>query len=290
MIHSFHREAHATSTDEDKGTCLCFRYVRDLKPAPLDPLNINQQFEICPQETKCCFGGYYAKSVLPDGYPPAFLRRKGWTIYAKTPRTYSLDEAEGVNPSLRKRLPSFDFPADKKVSDKVVVGKWYCPFMFIKDGDVSDQIKSSRYYKMTLEQQWEQVFASKNDGGNSRVVVVDVAVQSEAVSVGQGGRGLTRPAYMVDGVVWLEGEGGRVGLIEGIVERMRWEEGRVGWKEGGEVRLRKEEEFSNESDRWVGFGYYVLVERFVLERMNGSFVLSYEFRHIHQARPKWVSI
>ncbi|KAI4368972.1 hypothetical protein MLD38_017469 [Melastoma candidum] len=289
-------QAHATSTDEDKGTCLCFRYVRDRKPAPLDPTNINQQFEIYARENACGFGGFSAKSVLPDGYPPVFLRRKGWRISAKTPRTYELEDAEGVDLSLRKRLPNFDFPADRKHSDVVVVGKWYCPFMFIKDGDVSEQIKSSRYYKMTLEQQWAQVLKVENEGENRREVVVDVGVQGEEVTVGQqGGRGvgLARPGYVADGVVWFEGEGGgSVGLSEGIVERMRWEEGRVGYEgsKEGVMRLRKEEEFTGDGEGWVRFGMYVLVERFVLVRMNGSFVMSYEFRHLHHSRSKWDSI
>ncbi|KAI6686265.1 hypothetical protein NL676_032178 [Syzygium grande] len=53
-------EAHANSTEEDKGTYSCFRYVRDKKPSPLDPDDIHQQFVIYRREIMCLFGGFHA--------------------------------------------------------------------------------------------------------------------------------------------------------------------------------------------------------------------------------------
>ncbi|KAI6686270.1 hypothetical protein NL676_032183 [Syzygium grande] len=282
-------EAHANSTEEDKGTCLCFRYVRDKKPSPLDPDDIHQQFVIYRRETICGFGGFHAKSVAPDGYPPSFLRRKGWTLHGKTPRNFFLDDdAPGVNDSQRSKLPSLDFSIDRKSSDPVVVGKWYCPFMFIKDGQVGDQIKTSAFYEMTLQQRWEQVHACDNYANEGNAVEVDVLVQKEAITVfGEE----AEEGNVSDGVMWFRSRTGVIGVSMAIVERMRWEEERVGWVKEGEkrVRVKRVEEFiqSGLSEGWKRFGCYVLVESFVLKRMDGTLVLAYDFKHTHRVRSKW---
>ncbi|CAN0929883.1 hypothetical protein LINGRAHAP2_LOCUS37316 [Linum grandiflorum] len=101
-----------------------------------------------------------------------------------------------------------------------------------------------------------------------------------------------------DGVVWfksgnknvgLSNVNKNVGLGELIVERMEWEEERVGWRKDndGIVRVKKVEEFKGGMKIRKRFGYFVLVERFVLRRMDESFVMSYEFKHLHQFRTKW---
>lgn len=287
-------EAHANSTEEDKGTCLCFRYVRDKKPSSLDPEDIYQQFVICRSETMCGFGGFHAKSVAPDGYPPIFLMRNGWTLHGKTPKYFSLDDdAPGVNDSQRSKLPSLDFSIDRKSSDPVVVGKWYCPFMFIKDGEAGDQIKTSAFYEMTLQQRWEQVHACDNPANEDNAVEVDVVVQKEAITVfgEEAGEG-----NVSDGVMWFRSRTGGIGLSMTIVERMRWEEERVGWVKEGEkrVRVKRMEKFikSGLSENWKRFGCYVLVESFVLKKRmkktpHTDQVLAYDFLHTHQVRSKW---
>ncbi|KAF8039152.1 hypothetical protein BT93_B1641 [Corymbia citriodora subsp. variegata] len=282
-------EAHANSTEDDKGTCLCFGYIKDKKPRPLDPYDMYQQFVIYPRETTCGFGGFHAKSVAPDGYPPRFLKRKGWTLHGKTPKNFLLDDdALGVNDSQRSKLPSLDFPINRKSSDPVVVGKWYCPFMFVKDGEVGDQIKTSAFYEMTLQQRWEQVHACENYANEGNAVEVDVLVQKEAITVfgEEAGEG-----NVSDGVVWFRSKGGSIGLSVAIVERMRWEEERVGWVMEGEKRVgvKRVEEFikSGLSEGWKRFGCYVLVESFVLKRMDGTLVLAYDFMHTHQVTSKW---
>ncbi|KAI6686266.1 hypothetical protein NL676_032179 [Syzygium grande] len=282
-------EAHANSTEEDKGTCLCFHYVKDKKPRPLDPDDMYQQFVIYPRETICGFVGFHAKSVAPDGYPPSFLRRKGWTLHGKTPRNFFLDDdAPGVNDSQRSKLPSLDFSIDRKSSDPVVVGKWYCPFMFIKDGKVRDQIKTSAFYEMTLQQRWEQVHACDNYANEGNAMEVDVLVQKEAITVfgEEAGEG-----NVSDGVMWFRSRTGVIGVSMAIVERMRWEEERVGWVKEGEKRVgvKGVEEFiqSGLSEGWKRFGCYVLVESFVLKRMDGTLVLAYDFKHTHRVRSKW---
>ncbi|KAF8041284.1 hypothetical protein BT93_A0027 [Corymbia citriodora subsp. variegata] len=282
-------EAHANSTEEDKGTCLCFQYVRDKKPSPSNPDDIYQQFVIFRRES-FGFGGFHAKSVAPDGYPPEFLRRKGWSLHGKTPKNFFLDDdAPGVNDSQRSKLPSLDFSIDRKSSDPVVVGKWYCPFMFIKDGVVGDQIKTSAFYKMALQQRWEQVHACDNPANGGNAVEVDAVVQKEAIRVfgEEAGEG-----NVSDGVMWFRSRIGGIGLSMAIVEGMRWEEERVGWMKEGEERGRvnRVEEFikrGSSEEGWKRFGCYALVESFVLKRMDGTLVLAYDFMHTHQVRSKW---
>ncbi|CAI0458765.1 unnamed protein product [Linum tenue] len=151
-----------------------------------------------------------------------------------------------------------------------------------------------RFYKVTLEQQWEPIFRCNNIEENTNSSVdVDVLVEAEAVRVG-GSDVVGHLIGVNGGVVWFKSvgeEGMRVGLSKVIVERMKWEEERVGWRsgEGGKNRVKKVEEFGGGGgiNNWKRFGYFVLVERFVLRRMGGGFLMSYEFKHIHQFRTKW---
>ncbi|KAL6969771.1 hypothetical protein U1Q18_029482 [Sarracenia purpurea var. burkii] len=285
-------EAYACSKEENMGTCCFCKYIKDAYPRPLDPNDIYQQFEIVPYEITCKSGGSFcAKSVAPDGFPPNFLRTKGWEIYTKTPKNYELGEALGINTTLRARLPELNF--------STVVGKWYCPFMFIKEGalGLSDQMKNTIFYEMTLEQRWEQIFTCKKDLGQGNSVSLEVEVQREVVLISDreavwdetemGGGG--------GGMIWFRSFGGggevNIGLSSLIVDRMKWEQERVGRVGGGErqVRVKRTEEFEGGvmGGGWNRFGCYVLVERFVLKRMDGSVVLNYDFKHTHLLRSKW---
>lgn len=266
--------------------------IPDMEPQALDPSDIYQQFEVHKRD----WGGYVAKSVAADGYPPGFLRRKGWRVSTSTPHDFTLNEAPGLDRNLRARLPDFNFPLSEKTSAPLVVGKWYIPFMFIKElGKLKDQMSCSRYYKMTLEQRWERIFECDNVEGKSSVAV-DVVGEKEVVAVA--GREATVDENHVGdgGVVWLrssddEGREVSVGLSLGVVERMKWEEERGGWDGEGErrVRVKRVEEFGGIGGivGWKKFGCYVMVERFVLKRMNGSLVLIWDFMHSHQIRSKW---
>ncbi|XAR55879.1 hypothetical protein NMG60_11036112 [Bertholletia excelsa] len=294
--HGSHKgEAYACSREEDKSTCCFCTCINNVRPRPLDPTDIYQQFEIVPYEAACCSDGkFYAKSVAPDGFPPRFLRRKGWEIYTGRPRNYELGEALGTNHALRARLPEFNFPVYCKTSEAIVVGKWYCPFMFIKDQTMTlrDQMKKTMFYEMILEQQWEQIFACENDFNRGNAVTVDAAVQSEVAYVGEreavwDGNGLG------GGVVWFKrldgvGEEASIGLSSLIVSRMKWEEERAGWvsSEKKQVKVSRTENFGGIGG-WTRFGCYVLVEKFVLRRLDGSVALTYEFKHTHQIKSKW---
>lgn len=269
---------------------MCCRYIKDVKPKSLDPFNELQMFEI---RRKTC--GFSAKSVAEDSFPPYFLRRNGWNVSTTTPRHYHLDEALGLNSSLRARLPDFDFSLLKDCSEPVAVGEWYVPFMFVKEEmKLSDQMEKSVYYRMTLLQRWEKIFSKENNNGEGNEVSVDVDVATEIVKVGGTGKEAVFGEGDVDGdgdrVLWFNSKGGeaKVGLSLAVYEQMKWEQNRGGWvrRQERQVRLEREEKFEG-SFGWKNFGCYMLVESFVLKRMDESLVLSYDFRHTHLIRCKW---
>lgn len=283
-----YREAHTNSSEEDKITCCFCNFVRDVKPEPLHHQDIYQQVDISYYRRD-----FTAKSVAPDGYPPYFLRRKGWELYTSNRADYELNEASGLNPTLRARLPDFNFPLSEKTFNSIVVGKWYCPFIFIKEGSLKDQLKRTMFYEMTLEQRWEQIFSCENTYNNeNNIVVVDVVVPKEVVCIG-GREVLADERNVVDDVMWfkgssnVQGETG-VGLSLAIIERMQWEQERAGFVGGSETKVQvKREEVLGKVGEWRKFGCYILVERFVLRRYNGSLVLTYDFKHTHQIKSKW---
>ncbi|CAL1392385.1 unnamed protein product [Linum trigynum] len=266
-------EAHRNSTEEEMTTC-CF----------------------------CSSGG---------GFPPLFLRREGWTLHTSKSPDFKLDEALGVDSNLQARLPDFDSVLSEEKINHIlvprVVGKWYCPFLFVKESrmDVKVQVDRSRFYEITLEQQWEPIFICNNgiEGNTNSFMNVDVLIETEVVRVGE--RDVV--GHMVgenDGVVWFRRagldnnareEGMRVGLSKVSVERMKWEEERVGWRSGPSNywplcwRGDQHRPMAGPGgmNNWKRFGYFVLVESFVLRRMDGDFLMSYEFKHIHQFMTKW---
>ncbi|KAH8481269.1 hypothetical protein Peur_067641 [Populus x canadensis] len=194
-------EAHTNAKEEDETTC-CFGFCRhnpDKEPQSFDPKDVYEQFEI----SKSNRFGYVSKSVAPDGIPPIFLRRKGWTVSTSTARDFELKEAAGLDRNLRARLPDFHLPLSQRSSAPVVVGNWYCPFMFIKEGKLKDQMSISRYYEMTLEQRWEQIFASEYNSSEGNSVVVDAVVQRETVDVA-GREAAPDKRNAVDGVMQVE--------------------------------------------------------------------------------------
>nr|GEW02028.1 hypothetical protein [Tanacetum cinerariifolium] len=266
----FYWEAFACSREEDVTTCCFCTFIHDVKPRPLDAHGVYQQFEIVPKGIMCNgHGKFYAKSLVDDAYPPKFLRRKRWEIYTKTPKYYKLSEANGTNVSLRLRLPHFNFPPSTQTSNSLVVGKWYCPFVFIKEGELTDQVKNSIFYEITLEQRWERVFVQENQHNDGNVVSVRAASRSEAVFIGESQREATwDERNVVDGAIWFTSFGGdrereeSVGLNLEVFERMRWEEEKVGCVGVGEKRIemvKRDEKYEGIGD-WKRFGCYVFVE------------------------------
>ena len=104
--------------------------VNDVKPRPLDPSDSYQQVEILQKKDGWRFS---AKSVAPNGFPPYLLRQKRWSAQMRTPRYRLLDNARGLDSSLRGRLPP--------LGSREVVGKWYCPFMFVVEQGTYDEIR-----------------------------------------------------------------------------------------------------------------------------------------------------
>ncbi|KAI4357906.1 hypothetical protein L6164_001823 [Bauhinia variegata] len=278
-------EASTSSKEEEMGTCFCCNYIKDVTPRPLDPFNMYQQFEITKKHSG--FG-----VINEDGFPPEFLRRKGWHVGSKTPHNYHLGEALGINSSLRARLPDFNFPLSNDCSESVVVGKWYCPFMFVKEEGMGlkEQMKMSVFYEMTLEQRWVKIFSWESSNNSENSVVVDVVVQREVAKVA-GRDGIWDEKNHADGILWfksVDNMGMSIGLSLAIMERMRWEQERVGQGSGNgkEGKLERVFEFRG-SQKCKKFGCYVLVESFVLKRMDGSLILTYDYRHTHKVKCKW---
>ncbi|XP_057447984.1 uncharacterized protein LOC130739643 [Lotus japonicus] len=278
--------ASTSSKEEDMETCLCCLVPQDVKPKPLEPFNDYQQIEIIKKSDY----GFEAKSVAPDGIPPGILNRKGWMLRAITPSNYRLGEALGSNDTLRSRLPDFNFPLSNDCSESVVVGKWYCPFMFVKEGmKLKAQMKMSVFYELTLEQRWEKIFSKEKSEEKENAALVDVVVQTEAAKVAGRDADWDENSSMVVFTSFDDvGVETRVGLSLEVVEGMKWEQERVGWIAGNmrQVRVERVEEFGG-TNEWRKFGCYVLVESFVLKRMDTRLVLTCDYSHTNQIRCKW---
>ncbi|XP_027191940.1 uncharacterized protein [Cicer arietinum] len=281
-------KASTSSKEEDMATCSCFS-VDDVKPRPLEPFNDYQQVEIIKKDY-----GFCAKSLATDGTPAGLLKERGWTLEATTPQNYQLSQALGSNDSLRSKQPNFNFPCSNDCSESMVVGKWYCPFMFVKEGmNLKEQMNMSVFYELTLEQRWEKIFSKENENSEEGVVFVDVVVQTEVAKV-RGKDAVWDENRLVDGVLWFKKfvdveKDASVGLSVEVVEGMKWEQKRVGWIGGNgrqAVRVTKVEEFGG-TNKWKKFSCYVLIESFVLRSMDRRLVLTCDYKHSHQIRSKW---
>ncbi|CAD5312613.1 unnamed protein product [Arabidopsis thaliana] len=217
----------------------------------------------------CCFCSSYVPEAKPKQLDP----------YDMFQDFELKDDAKGLNTELRTELPGLGM--------SVVVGKWYVPFIFVKERDVEDQIKRSMYYSMTLEQRWEEVFSYEKDKSRNYDVLVDVELDTEVVKVD--GQEISR-GVEANGFVWFAVGDKKIGLGSVVVERMKWEEERFGWTGKGDnersmvvKRLEKSTDGSLLKNRHC----YVLVESFVLKRMDESLVLTYEFTHVDKLKTKW---
>ncbi|KAL5727382.1 hypothetical protein ACHQM5_000587 [Ranunculus cassubicifolius] len=254
----------------------------DVKPRALNYRDIYQQVEVFKKPKGILSdSGFSAKSIAPDGSPPRFLRRKGWTVHYSSSYQYYVSEAYGLNFTLRPNLPDFHFQISEKRSSSVIVGNWYCPFVFIKEQESpKDQMKNSLLYTMTLEKFWEEIFTCENvDISENNVLDVDASVQREVASI-YGMEAIRDDRSSIDGTVWYTNIGSdetvaSVGLSAAIVEKMRWIQEMGGWIAG------------EETYRWKRFGCFVLVERFALRRMDGTLVLTCDYRYMDHIQSKW---
>ncbi|OVA06430.1 hypothetical protein BVC80_479g3 [Macleaya cordata] len=159
------------------------------------------------------------------------------------------------------------------------------------EGWLKDQMKNSLFYEMTLEQTWEEIYTCGNDNTTGNFVSICVTLQKEAIML-FGEEAVKDDTPGVDGFIWFRHvmhneEGSRLGLSIAIVEEMRWIQEKGGFIGGGDrdVRVEKVEKF--EGGGWKRFRCFVLVERFALRRIDGTLVLTCDYRHIHQIQSKW---
>ncbi|KAG2384211.1 hypothetical protein LR48_Vigan10g223400 [Vigna angularis] len=286
-------KAYKCSREGDIVTCCFTDMLNDERPKPFNLKDLYQIFKIHSHQSD----GFFGRSITPDGIPPSFLRKKGWRMeISGSYRSCRLSEALGVDASLREQLPDLNFPISRKRSPPVTVGKWYCPFIFVRDGTrMRQQMKKCMYYSMTLEQRWEEVYScgSEESEGGDGVVAVNVSVEREMVMV-SGIKATRNGSSDADGFFWFRAydpynrRKANVGLSSAIVEHMRWVQEGGGWAHGHgrEKMVRVREEARNQSE-WLRFACYVLVESFCLRTLEGKLVLRYDFRHIHNVKCKW---
>ncbi|URE37134.1 ATPase family associated with various cellular activities (AAA) [Musa troglodytarum] len=276
-----------TCSKEDIACCSCHGGAKDAKLRAFDHRNAYQVMEIKGDGN----GKFTAKSVAPDGHPPSFLGREHWKLHASKPKHCALREAWGLDAALRPCLPDLNFPIAAADGPKITVGRWYCPFMFVKEAcRLRDQMKRSMFYEISLEQFWQKVYACENHSGHDKVVEVNALFGSLLV-VMDGGKEVVqdRTVHGDDGMVWfrpLDSSAKGIGLSLAVWERIRWEQGRGGWIADEEERMVRLEQHEG-TNRWKKFACYVLVERFVVKRMDGSSVLTFDFRHSIKVRSKW---
>ncbi|XP_041006077.1 uncharacterized protein LOC121250901 [Juglans microcarpa x Juglans regia] len=225
---------------------------------------------------------FYATSVLPNCNPPSFLREKYWKP-TQRPCYGSFDDAPGLNSSLRMSLP---------LLISIIVGKWYSPFMFIKEeGSVKNQMKKSLFYKITLERYWEEIYSEENRGDGGDIVTVNTDIGREVYSLaGLIAQRVSGHVVGFDGFMFMvrnQNTGG-VGLSSALLDGMKGIQKEGGWVDGADssVKVEKVVKMNSQLKR---FCCYVLVESFVSRRTDGSTVLNCDFRHTQWIKTKWES-
>ncbi|GJN03466.1 hypothetical protein PR202_ga20917 [Eleusine coracana subsp. coracana] len=254
------------SREEYTTTCFC-SCIQDVNPRPFDPADVYQQIEIVQRKR----GLFTARAVATDGFPPLLYRYKDWQVYASKNKKFNLGEASGLDDTLRSRwlCHTASRPDAFPAPTNTAVGRWYCPFYLIKEDGVSlrKQMDLSTFYEVMLEQRWEPVhsdvvgrwkFARKKAfiGGS-------VEARQDAGTSRQGN------AY-----VWfmVATTGQRVGLCTSVWERMLLVQHRGGWVDEAD------------GDAGMVTDGSVLVERFVVKRMDGGVVLTIDFAHLNKVR------
>ncbi|CAL4998620.1 unnamed protein product [Urochloa decumbens] len=256
--------------EEHTGTgCFC-RSISDVEPRPFDPADVYQQIEIVQRRR----GWFTARAAAPDGVPSSLYRSKYWQVYEfKQPKKIlDLGEALGLDAAAalrarRQLAGAFQFQGATMAGD---VGKWYCPFFLVKEHGVAprEQMERGAFYEVALEQRWEPVLGDAKLAGKKVLIRGSVEAKMEGQSSGHG-----------DAYVWFVGAtGDRVGVCTTVWEGMLWEETRGGWVDDAE-----ELEAGSVAD-----GSVVLVERFVVRRMDRSVAVAFEFVHRNKVKTEQV--
>ncbi|CAN1173608.1 hypothetical protein LINPERHAP2_LOCUS30777 [Linum perenne] len=281
-------QAYRSSRESDMGLCCFEGVIKDKKPKPFDYRDVYHQFKIHRHHKD----SFFAKSLAIDGIPPKFLMKRGWKLRSsRSKKRVHLTEALGLDTSLRSHIPSLDFPIYRRTSPEEIVGKWYCPFMFIKEeASIKEQMSRSRVYRVSLEKYWQEIYSCSNSAYGEGEGNVVGAVVSFRVAVGRRadvvfGREAAMVADGGKGMVWFRSkrdEEGRskkkrvaVGLNVAVVKKMKWVMEDGGWVDGdgGERVIRVDEEVEIGDNCWRRFSCYVMVESFVFRRMDGTVIL-----------------
>ncbi|XP_021763491.1 uncharacterized protein LOC110728152 [Chenopodium quinoa] len=291
-------KACTSSKKSDICSCCCYSdFINDIKPRPFDYRDIYQQFEI----RRYHGGGFYAKSVAYDGVPPRFLRKKGWEVRVYRSIRGKIHDALGLDESVQASLPpppSYPLPPQNQHA-AVIVGRWYSPFLFLREeAKLWRHMKKSMFYEITLEQYWEEIYSRPNRGNEEDdTIVIDAMVKREEVLV-YGSEATIEVKPMLGFVCFTvpnsSGNGNKVRLGMGLAvfEAMRGIQMERGWMENQEddVRVERVEEIGRrrrENMKWKRFGCYVLVESFLVRRIDGILIMKYNFKHTHKIQCKW---
>ncbi|CAO2201713.1 unnamed protein product [Urochloa humidicola] len=255
----------ACSREEDMLTCCLCRCFPDVEPRPFDPADVYQQIEVVQHRR----GLFTAKAVAADGVPPSFYRTKYWEVYDyESRKKIDFGDALGLDAKLRSRRLAAG-----------PVGKWYCPFFLIREHGFPPrkQVDRSLLYVVVLEQRWEPVHGDAVRHGRdiskvaSRKVLISGSVEAKSEAMRSWHDDDDGDTYM-----WFAAATGeRVGVCTIVWERMLWEQSRGGWvdeaMEAGSV----------------AYGL-VLVERFVVKRMDRSVVVAFDFVHHNKVKAEHV--
>ena len=66
--------------ERDIVSCCLSNLLNDKKPKAFNLKDLYQIFKIHTHQS----GGFFARSIVPDGIPPTFLRTKGWTLHTSS--------------------------------------------------------------------------------------------------------------------------------------------------------------------------------------------------------------
>ncbi|XP_074287341.1 uncharacterized protein LOC141612460 [Silene latifolia] len=293
-------KACTSSKRADVWSCCCYsEFINDLKPRPFDYRDIYQQFEI----RRYHGGGFYAKSVAYDGVPPNFLRKKGWEVRVHRSIRGQLHDALGLDESVQASLPpppTFPIPPLHQRYTGVVIGRWYTPFLFLREeAKLWRHMKKSMFYEITLEQYWEEIYSKQNESNEDDSIVIDAMVKrEEAIVYGMESVVEVNPmlGYVSFTIPSNLSNGNRVRLTMSLAvfEAMRGVQVERGWTNDQEfdVRVERVEEVGRRRRRgnhmeWRRFGCYVMVESYSIRRMDGVLIMKHNFKHTHKIQCRW---
>ncbi|KAL4375840.1 hypothetical protein GQ457_02G038770 [Hibiscus cannabinus] len=196
--------------------------------------------------------GFIAKPVVPHTFPPTFLRF-GFLVLVRNKSVYHLeDDAKGLDESIRSRVPELGSGTN------LIVGKWYTPFVFVKEGSLKAQMEKSLFYNVTLKRLWEKIYSWENDGKESKgnVVALDLEVKRE-VNFLFGVEVLKGDQIDHEGFIWFGSGGEKLGLSLAVSEAMRWLEESERWTDGAERLVEIGIGRGGDGGRWRRFACYV---------------------------------